>query len=64
MLENGKLMGQVNGQSKFALSPETETKFFSKDVNATIIFTTDAGGQVTGLTLNQGGAGFPAKKIK
>ena len=63
LLENGKLMGQLNGQSKFALSPETETKFFSKDVNATITFTTDAG-KVTGLTLNQGGAGFPAKKIK
>ncbi len=64
MLENGKLTGQVNGQSKFALSPETETKFFSKDVNATITFAKDAGGQITGLTLNQGGAGFPAKKIK
>ena len=46
MLENGKLMGQVNGQSKFALSPETETKFFSKDVNATITFAKDANGQV------------------
>ncbi len=63
-LENGKLLGQVNGQSKFALSPESETKFFSKDVNATITFSKDAGGQVAGLTLNQGGAGFPAKKIK
>ena len=64
LIENGKLFGQLNGQSKFALAPETETKFFSKDVNATITFTKDADGKVTGLTLNQGGAGFPAKKIK
>jgi CubicO group peptidase (beta-lactamase class C family) len=62
--EDGKLLGQVAGQSKFALSPETETKFFSKDVNATITFTKDAGGQVTGLILSQGGGNFPAKKIK
>ena len=63
-LENGKLLGQLEGQSKFGLSPESETKFFSKDVNATITFVKDANGQTTGLTLNQGGSGFPAQKIK
>ena len=64
MLENGKLLGQVSGQSKFALSAESETVFFSKDVNAVITFVKDANGQVTGLTLNQGGSGTPAQKIK
>lgn len=64
LIEDGKLFGQLNGQSKFALAPETETKFFSKDVGATITFTKDADGKVTGLTLSQGGAGFPANKIK
>jgi len=63
MLEDGKLIGQVMGQGKFALSPESETKFFSKDVNATITFTVDAKGQVTSLTLLQGGGAFPGKKI-
>jgi CubicO group peptidase (beta-lactamase class C family) len=63
-LENGKLLGQVSGQSKFALSAESETAFFSKDVNAVITFVKDANGQVTGLTLNQGGSGTPAQKIK
>ena len=64
MLEDGKLLGQVGGQGKFALAPESETVFFSKDVNAKIMFVKDTAGQVTGLTLNQGGSGFPAKKIK
>ncbi|MEO5860631.1 MAG: serine hydrolase [Pyrinomonadaceae bacterium] len=63
-LEGGKLLGQVGGQSKFALSPESEMRFFSKDVNAVITFAKDEGGQMTGLTLNQGGSGYLAKKIK
>lgn len=63
-LENGKLFGQVGGQSKFALSAESETVFFSKDVNLQITFTRDAQGQTTGLTFKQGGAVIPAQKIK
>ncbi len=63
-LENGKLFGQVGGQSKFALSAESETVFFSKDVNLQITFTKDAHGQTTGLTFNQGGSVIPAQKIK
>ena len=64
MVENGKLMGQLGGQSKFSLLPESETQFFSKDVNAQITFIKDAAGQVTGFTLKQGGSETPAKKIK
>ncbi len=63
-LENGKLFGQVGGQGKFALSAESETVFFSKDVNLQITFTRDAQGQTTGLTFKQGGAVIPAQKIK
>jgi len=63
-LENGKLFGQVGGQSKFALSAESETVFFSKDVNLQITFTKDAQGQTTGLTFKQGGSLIPAQKIK
>ncbi len=63
-LENGKLLGQLAGQSKFALSAESENRFFSKDVNAQITFVKDTQGQVTGLTLHQGGGDFPAQKIK
>ena len=63
-LENGKLMGQLGGQGKFSLLPESETDFFSKDVNAQIIFIKDGGGDVTGFTLKQGGSSNPAQKIK
>jgi CubicO group peptidase (beta-lactamase class C family) len=63
-LEDGKLTGQLGGQTKFVLLPESETEFFSKDVNAQFIFATDVNGQATGFTLKQGGANTPAKKIK
>jgi len=63
-LENGKLMGQLGGQGKFSLLAETETDFYSKDVNAQILFIKDASGVVTGFTLKQGGGNTPAKKVK
>ncbi len=64
LFEDGRLLGQVGGQGKFALVAESETEFFSKDVNAKIVFEKDATGKVMGLTLKQGGGAFPAKKIK
>ena len=63
-LENGKLFGKLGGQSKFQLSAESETVFFSKDVNLQITFTKDAQGQTTGLTFNQGGSVITAQKTK
>ena len=63
-LDGGKMMGQLGGQGKFSLLPESETEFYSKDVNAQIVFTKDAAGVVTGFTLKQGGGNNPAKKIK
>jgi len=62
--EDGKLLAQVAGQPKITLLPETEEKFFSKDVNLTITFIKDEGGNVTGFALSQGGANLPAKKIE
>ena len=63
-LEDGKLMGQLGGQGKFCLLPESETEFYSNDVNAQFVFEKDASGTVTGFTLKQGGGNNPAKKIK
>jgi CubicO group peptidase (beta-lactamase class C family) len=63
-LENGKLVGQLGGQTKFVLLPVSETQFFSEDVNAQITFILSSEGNVTGFTLNQGGGNTPAKKIK
>ncbi len=63
-LENGQLSGQLGGQSKFLLLPESETEFFSKDVNAQFVFDKDPSGLIKGMTLIQGGSKNPAKKIK
>ena len=63
-LENGRLFGQLGGQSKFALSAESETVFFSKDAPVQITFIKDANGQTTGMTFKQGAAVIPAQKVK
>ena len=63
-LENGRLFGLLAGQTKFALSAESETVFFSKDAPVQITFTRDANGQTTGMTFKQGAAEIPAQKIK
>ena len=63
-LENGKFFGNLGGQSKFQLSAESETVFFSRDVNLQITFNKDAQGLTTGMTFSQGGAVIPAKRIK
>lgn len=55
MLENGQLVTQATNQGKVPIFAETETRFFPKVVEATIEFQKDAGGSVTGLTLNQNG---------
>jgi CubicO group peptidase (beta-lactamase class C family) len=62
--EGNKLMVQATGQPSAELFPESETKFFLRIVDAQISFTKDAGNQVTGLILHQGGRNIPGKKIK
>ena len=64
MFENGGLVGQIVGQAIFSLLPESDSKFFSNDVNLSITFARDGAGAVTGLTLQQGGATFKATKVK
>lgn len=60
----GKLMAQATGQPAFQLFAENETDFFLKVVQAEIKFTKDDTGDVTMLTLYQGGGVMPGKKIK
>ncbi len=59
-----KLISQATGQPEVELFPESETKFFLKEVEAQVEFVKDASGEVTGLVLNQGGRTMPAKKVK
>lgn len=59
-IEDGKLIGDLAGRNRFILLPETEEKFFSKDINITITFTKGEDGSVTGFLLGN----TPAKKIE
>jgi CubicO group peptidase (beta-lactamase class C family) len=62
--EGDQLMVLPTGQSKSQIFPESETKFFSKVVNAQIVFNKNDKGVVEQLTLYQNGREVPGKKIK
>ena len=62
--ENGKLMAQATGQSKFELFPTSETDFYLKVVPAQVTFVKDASGNVTELILSQNGRKTTGKKIR
>jgi CubicO group peptidase (beta-lactamase class C family) len=62
--ESGKLFAQATNQPKIEIYPESEYKYFVKVVNAQFEFNKDEKGNITSLTLFQGGATMPAKKIK
>ena len=55
---------QPSGQTKAELLPESEIRFFRKDVDLEILFVKDEKGRVTHLTFFQEGQEFQAKKIK
>jgi CubicO group peptidase (beta-lactamase class C family) len=61
-LQDGALWMQGTGQRRMRLHPESETAFFSRDVNAQVYFARDAAGAVTGLVLHQGGREQPARR--
>jgi CubicO group peptidase (beta-lactamase class C family) len=63
-LDNRRLLAQIAGRLKLALSAASETTFFSTDVNAQMTFLKDAAGQVTGLTLRLEGNDLPAARVK
>jgi uncharacterized protein YneR len=59
-----KLISQATGQPEVELFPESETRFFLKEVDAQVDFVKDGAGKVTGLVVHQGGLDLPGKKIK
>lgn len=61
--EENRLLVQATGQSQLEVFPESETKFFSKLIDAEITFVKDDGGQVTHLVLHQGGRDQQAKRL-
>jgi len=54
-LEGNQLMAQATNQPKFAIFPESETKFFYKVVDAQLEFSKNDQGQISHLVLHQGG---------
>jgi CubicO group peptidase (beta-lactamase class C family) len=62
--EGDKLMTQATGQPAIELFPQSEDKFYLKVVSATVTFTRDDKGTVSGLTIRQGGRDTTAKKVK
>lgn len=50
-----RLLAQATGQPQLELFPESETKFFLKEIDAKVTFVKDAAGRVTHLILHQGG---------
>jgi CubicO group peptidase (beta-lactamase class C family) len=61
-LEGGHLVGQMSGTGKVPIYAETETKFFSKLVDATIEFFKDDKGAVSHLILRQEGRESVARR--
>jgi hypothetical protein len=61
-VRDGALYVHPTGQPVLRLWPETETRFFLKEVDAVIDFERDASGKVTGLVLHQNGRDMPAKR--
>jgi serine-type D-Ala-D-Ala carboxypeptidase/endopeptidase len=61
-IRDGALYVQATGQPAVRLWPESETRFFLKDVDAQITFERDAAGAATGLVLHQDGRDVPGKR--
>ena len=61
-LENGKLMAQATAQPKVELSPVSGEEYAVVGAPIKMTFQRDAGGRVTGMTINQGGQDFAAPK--
>ncbi len=65
--QNGNLiteLKQPTGQSKAELYPESETRFFRKDVDVEVSFVKDEAGRVTHLIFHQEGQELRAKRVK
>ena len=53
-VEGGQVTAQATGQGAFPIFAEVEDRFFARVVDIQIEFVRDAGGEVSGLVLQQG----------
>ncbi len=61
--ENGHLMIEPKGQRKLEASASSETEFFVKQVDATLVFTVGADNKATEMRVTQGGSPIVAKRV-
>lgn len=61
--DGSHLYAQATGQSRFELFPESETKFYLKEVKAQVMFVKNPSGQIDKLVLYQNGQEVPGKRI-
>lgn len=61
--DGDRLFAQATGQSQFEIYPKSNTEFYLKVVEAQIIFSTNAEGEVS-MALHQNGQVMPGKRIK
>lgn len=61
-VEDGKLMTQATGQGANEMFAESEDRFFLKVVDAQVRFNRDEAGEITSITLFQGGQEIPGPK--
>lgn len=62
--EGDRIFAQPTGQPKREIFPESETKFFLKEVDAQFVFVRGEGGRAESVMLHQGGREMPAKRVK
>jgi CubicO group peptidase (beta-lactamase class C family) len=61
--DGDRFYGQLTGQPKLEVFPESERKFFLKAVDAQLTFDVDAQGAATQVTLHQNGRDIVAKRM-
>ncbi|HXG65930.1 MAG TPA: serine hydrolase [Blastocatellia bacterium] len=62
--DGDKLMAQGTGQPKIQLWPESQTKFYVKEIDAQVEFVVDGSGKATSLLFQQGPQKLTAKRVK
>jgi CubicO group peptidase (beta-lactamase class C family) len=60
--QDGQIFGQATGQPQFEMFPEADDTFFLKVVAAQLVFGRNDAGEVSNLTLNQGGQSLKGDK--
>ncbi|MFD2824699.1 serine hydrolase [Lacinutrix iliipiscaria] len=61
--KENQMFAQATGQSQFEIFASAQNKFYLKVVEANVEFNVDESGEVTSMTLYQGGQVLPGKKL-